>query len=69
MNENAPVKAPHLLFGPITSLESLQRFKWHPIRAAALEQIGGKHSVPALLKQKYALLQMMVLGVKGGHVT
>lgn len=30
MNENAAVKAPHLLFGPITSLESLQRFKWHP---------------------------------------
>lgn len=69
MNETAAVKAPHLLFGPITSLESLQRFKGHPTGASALEQIGGKESVPALLKQKDALLQMMALGVKGGHVT
>lgn len=68
MNENAAAEAPHLLFGPVASLESLQRFKWHPIRASALEQTGGKHSVPALLKQN-ALLQMMALGVKDGHVT
>lgn len=67
MNENA---APHLLFGPITSLQSLQRFKGHPNPAAARKQIGGKQSVPALLEQKNMLLpQMMALGVNGGHVT
>lgn len=49
MNENA---AAHLLFGPTTSLQSLQRFKWHPNPAAAQKQIGGKQSVLALLEQK-----------------
>lgn len=67
MNENA---APHLLFGPITSLQPLQRFKWHPNPAAAQKQVGGKQSVLALLEQKNMLLpQMMALGVNGGHVT
>lgn len=49
MNENA---APHLLFGPITSLQSLQRFQWHPNPAAARKRVGGKHSLLALLEQK-----------------
>lgn len=49
MNENA---AAHLLFGPITSLQSLQRFQWHPNPAAARKRVGGKHSLLALLEQK-----------------
>lgn len=53
MNENAP--APHLLFGLITSLESLQRFKRHPIRASALEQIGGKTLGPGAAETKILL--------------